>query len=381
MKRKVVNIDDELFEKKIKLSGAPMNLIRFPDQDEQYNYIYAGTLSRKKGKYWVARIQTKVDGKSTEMSKWFRDDTYGGEDNAKKTAEEYRRKLSDELGKTIKRARTDIIMKQTREWLSGFFDGDGMVRLDDKKAKSERYYGIVQFTQASSQGQPKILTHIQNLYGGYIVSKGNSSASQRPAYDLRIAQSSDLIVVLNHLRDHAILKRDQINLVLNYTDLPRTEQINERKKITFNTLQHAKLLSSYQNVIIPTERITNSYVSGLFEAEGWISIYKTKYNCYSVEMGIAQKSSSSLLHLINEHFGNRGTVRVRDGVEVELRWKSRDTVLSIVQRLISTLIGSKHKQAEIVVKYCTMQKGHNYTDDQHEQIKLWISELTALKNA
>lgn len=353
---------DENISKRIKVDGKEL----------EFEYQYGGSVTELKNAY----VFYIMKDRKTER-KFFSNKKHGGKENCKLIAEEYRRRKSDELGKTRKIVKPDSIPIQIRQQISGFFDGDACILIKTKtKNGNESSWIAIEFAQSQNNGIPEILKFIQYYYGGLIYScNPTTKKKNRTQHKLRLS-GIFAFALLEHLIDHCVLKLPQVQLVKQYLD----------KKVeladALSTLKRLKTMSEYRKVNIDETRLTHAYIGGLWNAEGTVGIYHVKSKktrVYRPSVAIIQKQSHALLHSINRVFNSKGTVTTTTAHHVIF-----GTIIHCANFLTAIsdfVIGCKKDQLVIARTYCDWAQartGHMTTSEK-QKIYEWSVKLKKLK--
>lgn len=283
---------------------------------------------------------------------------------AKKAAEVYQKKTSDELNRTkkIKTPDNDEIPLTVRKQVSGFIDGDGCIAYAAKlpprlteifgkqseisiiicsyvghKLYSGNSFIQVTLSQSADYGEPSILKYFQSFYGGKIYGGKRPSVSARRHWALKLnGPATDLI--LTHVQQHGVLKPNQARLAL---------AINSAKKIrdkSFNfeeagiALKTMHTFDSYANTKLETDRICAEYLASFFDAEGCIVLTRST-------VIFTQKSCVRLLNAISNYFGIPSRIQSFG----DLCYDGKRAV-DVLQHIYPFLIVKK-EQAEIAFNY------------------------------
>jgi hypothetical protein len=129
-----------------------------------------------------------------------------------------------------------------RRWLAGFFDGEGCVYLQSMKRVNRQLprYSLSVFL---TQNDKAILEEVQREFGGKV-----TQHSGRRCYRWRVV-SRNVLDFLYAVYPHSILKRDQINLAIEFACSIRTtnignvsmgEETNKRRAFIHNRLKELK---------------------------------------------------------------------------------------------------------------------------------------------
>jgi hypothetical protein len=205
--------------------------------------------------------------------------------------------------------------KLNPSYLAGLIDGDGCIFI--RKIKDGYQSGI-----SLTQSKTNILQIIQYHYGGSIVIPNETFTenimnedgfydkyNKRNSYTL-IIRSNEYEFLLNDIYKYIILKKEQIECLMEFSKIANKQDKLEEKNILFEKcteLNKVKDQESYDFTYL-----NNEYISGLFDAEGYIYINykkidnKIRFN-RGVYMKITQKNHPIIIDKILEYlnFGKK----------------------------------------------------------------------------
>ncbi len=197
----------------------------------------------------------------------------------------------DDLLKEIKILYVEDIKNEPyidSSYVAGFFDGDGSIYINKGCL-------MVRFTQCVLN----ILLKIQKKYGGSIYKSDRKKENHRIQYDLIIA-GMDCLKILNDMNNYSIIKTHRIEYGIEY--LKYLNKKNDQSKIEL--IKQLRNSNSYKNddLIIIKERLNWKYITGLFDAEGCITMhYKAlEEKRFYPKLSIAQKDTPNLLNEIKK---------------------------------------------------------------------------------
>lgn len=170
--------------------------------------------------------------------------------------------------------RTDLerepLTTKIKQYIAGFLDGDGSIQFTIEKLTK------IVFAQSGETKCPSILEYIQDYFGGSIIKRKQTRVNSRIEYSLSISNINGCVYLLENLAPYLIVKKPQADLLVKYLRnrimLPAHTPANDPEKIRlYNKMKDLKTLDNYRKVGVDETKITDSYLMGLFDAEGCIS--------------------------------------------------------------------------------------------------------------
>ena len=217
-------------------------------------------------------------------------------------------------------------------YVAGFFDGDGSIYINKGCL-------MVRFTQCVLN----ILLKLQQKYGGSIYKSKRYKENQRIQYDLIIV-GEDCLKILNDMSKYSIIKYHRINYGIEYLKYLNKKNDEIKNEIVNNITKS----NNYKNddLLIIKERLNWKYISGLFDAEGCITMhYKAlNENKFYPKFSLSQKYTPNLLNEIKSYICN-------DFMNNNLNINIYDTCLCISRLNIIEKIYKKMEHYLIVKKY------------------------------
>lgn len=127
-------------------------------------------------------------------------------------------------------------MNISNEYIAGFVDGEayiGLIKKKSNKCKLGYYYKPnVKVTQRTKNAY--VLKLMMEKYGGYLTTKLHSPVSNQCDIDVwEISSRPSVSKLLNDIKDYSVVKKDVINLLIEFMSLPFTHHDsshNERKE-------------------------------------------------------------------------------------------------------------------------------------------------------
>lgn len=182
----------------------------------------------------------------------------------------------------------------TMQYIAGFMDGDGSIRLPMPSAERSRATPNIVISQSRDQGMPPEFVPFLENFGGNVCTR-KLPPGRRKGWVWR-AKSVDVVrKILGVIRDNSITKAPQAERALKYLDGRRDDC-----EAAASFLADSK--KSYHLVSIPTNRVSFPYIAGLFAADGSVSLKRQKGSLRLVT-SITQKSCVPLLEAIKEKLG------------------------------------------------------------------------------
>lgn len=288
-----------------------------------------------------------LDQKASQVKedKKFHVKNYPNREAAFQAVTEYQKKRSAELNLDHKIPAIDL-SPEMKQMIAGFLDGDGCINLRYHKSYDVR----VNFGQAEDKQIPEILQIIKNIYGGSITKRKTLKRNDRQMYILEI-QQENIYVMLTHLAQYCVLKAKQAEIALQCC---RDLLADDKSKCDGYIEVVKRLKDEYQATEFDTNRITQQWLAGFFDAEGCIGVWGQ-----SLKISFSQTSCVILLHEIDEYyrkkFGFRGRLRIKG----EIVYCSANAYSVINDLLESDVCVVKKEQLLLAKRFWELKLGKN----------------------
>lgn len=119
---------------------------------------------------------------------------------------------------------TDISYKLTPEYVAGFFDGEGCIRI--LGGNKTNYVGIQVFITNTYK---PVLNILKEKYGGSVLLRTEGNIKHKTCYQWRITGKKEIKLFINDILDFSVEKKPQLLLGLEYCNLP-TLTVNRYSK-------------------------------------------------------------------------------------------------------------------------------------------------------
>jgi len=268
-------------------------------------------------------------------------------------------------------------MAAEREYLAGFFDGDGGVRLSHPHKGTDNPIPVVSVYQSCNTGIPPELELFRQQYPGSYISerKDRKTTTSRRSWELHVAVKSEVTDFLDLVKQHGIVKTPQASIALGYLAMRAVQRHSRVGRITSaatcEILQEAK--GSVSTIEINRDRLTLPYLAGLFAAEGYVGIRSKRNTLTAV---ISQSKCPRLLRAIREKlgYGSAGSKK--------LEFSCRDAIkfLTAVRPFIRK--SQKECQIDVVLAHFLAYPpaiGRNRTAEEKDKIQDIKSKLSEMK--
>lgn len=263
-----------------------------------------------------------------------------------------------------------------KKYLGGLYDGDGSIMIC--KCNNDGYTLIVSLWQC----YPKLQFELQKHYGGIIYKcKEPESENVRQGY-YYVIRGKNCEKILNDLEEGCIIKYPQVALAKRFFPLIKKNGKSKEREEIRNKIQALNRREDYEDR--PYDRVDLDYISGLFDAEGSISIGKIKHEGMRVK--ITQRNDNNILYFIRDFF-NLGEVDgdiwvVYDGKSMYEYLKEMDKNLIVKKEQMNCLL----KLIESIRENKRAKYGdelHQYRDklyqiiqkEKHESIDIDVEEI------
>lgn len=200
-----------------------------------------------------------------------------------------------------------------KQYLSGFFDGDGSITVEKMKAG---YTLRIKFSQSNENW----IDTINNYYPFLKKSGYKRNNNSRKEYELRAA-GIQIKPLVKDLLKYSILKYSQLVEANNFFKLINTRNKHDEKENIYLKLKELKTINENK----PYERLSIPYIAGLFDAEGSIGIYNK-----SLRVKLTQKSDIIIiLKKISEIYKNTNNI---DNYAISFYGKNSSVFLNEIKK-------------------------------------------------
>lgn len=259
------------------------------------------------------------------------------------------------------------------QYIAGFIDGDGCIRLHAPSETCPRPTPYVAITQSYNRREPPELRDLQRRLGGTIQVQGDATETQRKKWVLHIAVQHDVQKVLELISRHGVVKKAQADVALQYLQQGRPSDGTFSEEVTA-----AKAL--YHTAVIDETKLTDAYCAGLFAAEGYLGTNPSRAGGlgHTFRSCIAQAQCEHLLYAIRAKLGYGNVAR---GV---LSFASGQT-LRFIERVESHMQKSqKRRQVRYVLEkagssFLKPQRGKKRTPEDREKMEKIVQRLKKMK--
>jgi len=180
---------------------------------------------------------------------------------------EMRKVISDKLGLTTVRDATMLecrnhLTKELKEYIAGFSDGDACIQISQNRKLTVGVY------QSSNIGEPPVLQLYQKWFGGNINKYIRLQRKHKIEYSIQWF-GTKCIPLLNVLVNHSIVKAPQALLALEWL----TKSKGTERDVLTAKIKECKVQTNYQAVEILHDRITDPYLSGIYDADFFFVVF------------------------------------------------------------------------------------------------------------
>lgn len=269
-------------------------------------------------------------------------------------------------------------------YVAGFYDGEGCIFINDG-------YMLVSSIVSTDFS---ILNRLTEVFGGTLYKKIRYKEIHKQKWEWFLS-GKDLISFLTKIEPYVINKKEQIKLGLEYNrikrgirgkDLCLSEiQIREKFKNDICKLKHIEIseneLNEFEKIDISKYNISNSYIAGFFDAEGYVGIDK---NNYILRVGISN-TDYLILYMLNKFFGGglRYLKKKKDIHRNIWQWYIVGNPALEFLKIIEKYLILKKEQVKLAIIYKEEFKrgcGENKpSETEIEKRKWFINELKRLK--
>lgn len=204
-------------------------------------------------------------------------------------------------------------------YLAGFFDGDGCVSAQTDCS------GCVLIVSQQIRGLEILLVFLR-AFGGSIYLQSNGKGSSRPTLQWRVCGDTARCAA-RVLCQHCIVKKQQLDIVWKWPIV-----VSDRIRCSTRLAQ----LKRFSLSLSEDSKISWSYVTGFFDAEGCIRVSPTSN---STSLDISQKDPAILLAIksfLQSQMKSLSLVQVLDSNGChQLRVSSSTAVIQMLQKLLA----------------------------------------------
>ena len=202
------------------------------------------------------------------------------------------------------------ITEDFKKYLSGFFDEDGSITIEKQKL---RYTLRIKFSQSNENWIYTI-----KKYYPYLKKSSTKRDNNKIEYELRAA-GKQIEPIINNLLQYSILKYEQLLEAKKFIKLINKRNKSDEKELIYKKLKQLKIESNNK----PYERLNIQYISGLFDAEGSIGVYK------DLRVKITQKSDIKILENIAKLYDNTNKI---DNYSIAFYGKNSQNILKDIKK-------------------------------------------------
>ena len=263
-------------------------------------------------------------------------------------------------------ATCQTLTNSDRQFIAGFLDGDGSVKMPKQSHGLVRPCPFVYASQSCNAGEPAELKHLQRLLGGTIHQVAEAKGNHRRQWHFVVNSVVGATVALECLEKHGIVKREAASYALAYLHNGRNEPVKTREHLM-------TLTRNYQDILINCDRITDAYLAGLFVAEGHVSMRASRGEVYAT---ITQKGCIRLLSAIIEKLGFGNVIAKR------AQFSSQQARLLFERLLVHTPDCQKRPQMIELLDYLKTRasgKGHKRSPESRMHIEQVAKRLKKMK--
>lgn len=185
-------------------------------------------------------------------------------------------------------------MSVVSEYIAGFVDGDGMIRVAPPSQRYPNPSPIVCAFQSFNLQEPPELKFLKKHLGGSIYQTSPASEKIRTSWKFFVTEEG-LKKALKLVSDHGIIKKPQADVALSYLEAGKPSPIIASQRIS-------ELKKQYSSVDIPSERLTDAYLAGFFAAEGTVGLHRIREG-YILKSAITQTSCPRILEAMKAKLG------------------------------------------------------------------------------
>lgn len=200
-------------------------------------------------------------------------------------------------------SKSQMATEHEKEYIAGFTDGDGCIRIPHPTSKRKWPVPIVYIAQSMNGGTPPELCFVQEKFGGNINARRKSSENVRTQWALQLTGLWEVEEFVEDMQSRCVIKRVCFENAHEYLRSGRLDPLDAHRVSKESN-------SNYQDVPILEERLTLAYIAGLFAAEGCIDANwrasrtgDPKKSVPRIRATIRQSGCVGILHAIKDKLG------------------------------------------------------------------------------
>src|SRR6266542_2275763 len=190
------------------------------------------------------------------------------------------------------------------DYLSGFIDGDGCIRIE-KRTRKDRRSPVYRPVVRCGNVQREVIEQLARQFGGAFNTRADNGRNSKPLYLWTMMQDRDA-AFLHTIAPHLFIKWRQALTCIELTQRPLVgigngtppEELEIREQLFVRCKQH-----NGTPVCPHHGDVSDAYLAGFFDAEGSIAIKAVKAtNSYAVVIA-ASNDCACILKKFSERFG------------------------------------------------------------------------------
>lgn len=255
----------------------------------------------------------------------------------------------------------------TYSYIAGLFDAEGSINIYEKKKKSTGvscYYLNCSITNTNLE----VVEKSKEVIGGYISRYNPLNKKHKIVYKNRLS-CKKAFFFLKNIQNFTVIKKEQIAMAIEFQNITNNKSDHKLKKNEYKRKREIKIKISklnkrggYQKNILNLKNMTQeeqkSYIAGLFDGDGCITIRKyfpkkMKSPSYCTHISLINCNKSVLLFL-KKQFGGCVTLLNRNGNPL---WNNcyqfqihSDKGISFIKFFYNFLV-IKQKQASLIIEF------------------------------
>jgi hypothetical protein len=197
------------------------------------------------------------------------------------------------------------------DYIAGYLDGDGCIRIE-KRVRPMRNAPLYRPVVTCGSVCPAVPSAMKEMFGGSVSIRRTRIPNHKPLY-LWTRTENRTALFLQEISRHLVIKRDQAQRCIelstgeSFVGKSVPAAVTTERERLFTTV---KTLNAKPHCPHDCSQISNEYIAGIFDAEGNVTVQRTRFGTCRAHVVIVNSCGCIANHL-KATFG--GVIRKRNG--------------------------------------------------------------------